>query len=240
MVSTVSRGSQAGRVLGLFVLVLAVAAGGFFAGWWVANSGLSSNALSPEALQQQAESAQQDARRAREELDVLATRAAVDRQALELLRRDMVGHEERAMELEDDLRFYRGLMAPVSGDGGVSLREPEIVPGPAEGQFAYRLIVQQIAAKHALVKGNLSAVLEGTYQGQAQSHPLATLDAEPEEGLPPLKFRYFQSLSGEITLPDGFVAQRLTVTAQITKPRKFELREHFPWQIQERFSNVGK
>jgi hypothetical protein len=41
-------------------------------------------------------------------------------------------------------------------------------------------------------------------------------------------------------LPEGFEPKGMTVVARASKPRETQVREEFPWQLQERFINVGK
>ena len=43
-----------------------------------------------------------------------------------------------------------------------------------------------------------------------------------------------------MALPDGFEPKGMTVVARASKPRETEVREQFPWALQERFINVGK
>ena len=194
----------------------------------------------PAELRQQLAAASGHAAELARELDSLRARSEVDRQALEMVRRDMVEQKRYATGLEEDLRFYRSLMAPENTQGTVRVRPPEIVRVAGDRQFAYRIIVVQEAAKHQFLRASLSVVVEGVIDGQPQSLELGQLSGEPEGGATALKFRYFQEVSGEVELPEGFEATGLAIEVKVTRPIKASVREEFPWRLQETFSNVGK
>ena len=173
-------------------------------------------------------------------LEVQRKRHELDRRALELVRSEMAAENQRIGELEDELRFYRSLMAPERVAQGVSVRQPELVAKTRDRRFAFRIVMQQKARKHELLKGALWVRVEGQLAGQEVSYPLSELSADVDVEAVALQFRYFQALEGEIRLPSGFEPKVIAVHVSITKPKKFEFREQYPWQLQERFTHVGK
>lgn len=177
---------------------------------------------------------------ARGDLEMVQTRHEVDRQALELVRRDIAGQKDRAAELEEALRFYRSLMAPEAVTSGLSLRPPELVQAEAPGHYALRLVAQQKARKHDLLTGRLTVHIEGLAAGLEVSYPLEEISPDYGEDSYTLKFRYFQAIEARIALPEGFEPTGIRVEAVATKPRKAEFFELYPWQLQERFSHVGE
>jgi hypothetical protein len=174
------------------------------------------------------------------ELEMVRTRNEVNRQALEILRLEMASGKEHTAELEAGLRFYRSLMTPGEADQGVTVREPELVATERPRRYAFRLIVQQEATKHELVRGRLGVSLAGLLDGEEVSYELSQLaDALPEDALE-LQFRYFQSIQGELTLPEGFQPESFALVTTVSKPRAQEYRHQHDWRVQERFTHVGK
>lgn len=174
------------------------------------------------------------------ELAVQRKRHDLDRRALDLVRSEMASENERIAGLEEELRFYRSLMAPKRVMQGVSVRQPELVAKTRDRRFAFRIITQQNARKHELLKGALSVRVQGQLAGQEVSYPLSEVSDDVKEETVPLQFRYFQALEGEIGLPIGFEPKAIAVLVKVTKPKKIEFREQYPWQLQERFAHVGK
>ena len=222
------------------LLLAVVLLTGFYLGQRAAYSGMGLNPQIYRAMQQDLVESEEVMAQLRAELDVQQARHEMDQQALELVRREIAAQKEQIAAQEEGLRFYKSLMAPGEIAQGLSLRPPELVALEEPGQFAFRIVAQQEARKHSLLKGDLSAVLNGELADQEVSYSLAELSDDLEPGKVPLRFRYFQSIEGELRLPEGFEPRSVDLVATATAPRKMEVREQFPWQLQEKFTHVGK
>ena len=152
----------------------------------------------------------------------------------------MADQKQRIADLEENLRFYKGLMAPGEVAQGLSLRAIELVAQQEPRRYAYRILVQQEAHKHELLKGKLLVEVIGVLGGQQVNYPLVGLSDELTDELLALSFRYFQAIEGYMTLPEGFVPSDILVVASVSSPRKIEAREQYPWHLQENFTHVGK
>ena len=86
----------------------------------------------------------------------------------------------------------------------------------------------------------MEVTLHGELDGEPASLALADLSDDVTDNRMALRFRYFQSVEGELSLPTGFSPETVAVEARATTPRKMEVREEFPWQVQEKFTHVGK
>ena len=229
----------------LLILVPAVVAAlvlglGFYLGQRAAYNGLGMDPESYRVMQLELSVAREQLQALEGELDVQGTRHEVDRRALEMVRRELAAQKERIADLEEELRFYQSLMAPGEIAQGLSLRAIELVARQEPGRYAYRIVVQQEARKHELLKGNLYVEVVGLLGEEQVIYPLSELSADLEEAEVALRFRYFQSIEGELVLPEGFEPKGVSVVAVVSTPRKAEAREQFPWQLQERFTHVGK
>ena len=120
------------------------------------------------SLQLQLSSLQGELKTAQGDLEARRIRHEVDRHALEMLRREIAAQKKQAADLEEGLRFYRSLMVPEGvSKSGLSVRVPELVASERPGRFAFRLVVQQEARKHDLVKGQLSVEIAG-FEGEIE------------------------------------------------------------------------
>ena len=170
------------------------------------------------------------------ELDMAQVRHDVDRESLELVRRELAQQNERIASLEEGVRFYRGLMAPGELSEGFSLRGVELVARGAPGRFGFRIVVQQEASEHALLRGELYAEVIGRQDGETRVLPLAELSDELDSGVIPLRFRYFQAVEGNLQLPEGFLPDAISVVAAIQSPQLAEASEKYPWTVQDYFT----
>lgn len=172
-------------------------------------------------------------REVRAELQMSMTRHEVDRQTLQMVRAEIAAQKEEIAALEEDLRFYRGLMAPESTSAVISLVPPEISRGGAAGQYGYRIVVLQRARKHAWAKGHIEIAVVGSGADGPVSYALAELsEAVPGPNVE-LGFRYFQVIEGDLALPEGFQPLAIEVAASLLQPEQLELRERYPWPSQE-------
>ncbi len=225
--------------LGLLLAALALVIG-FYLGQRAAYSGMGLDPDAYRAMQAREPELRSRIRELEGELEVARTRREVDRQALDMVRGEIAVQKEEISALQEGLRFYRSLMAPGEIAQGLSLRPVELVALDKPRRYAFRIVAQQEALKHPLLKGELSADILGLLEGEQLSYSLADLSADVDGAYVPLRFRYFQSIEGELELPEGFEPGSVSVVARASSPRKAEVREQFPWQLQERFSHVGK
>jgi hypothetical protein len=175
-----------------------------------------------------------------EELDVQRVQHELDGVSLEMVRKEMALKKDQVAELEEGIKFYKGLMAPEEVGQGLSLRKVEVLVTEKSDRFVFRIIAQQAAVKHTTLKGSLTIEIFGRLGEESISYPLADLSEDIENNKLTLRFRYFQSIQGEVVLPAGFDPEGFAVIAKASSPRKVELREQFPWDVQEKFTYVGK
>ncbi len=223
------------------ILVLAlVLEGGFYLGQHAAYSGIGARPKTYRATQEELISVQDTLRSRDAALAIQLARHEVDRQALELVRKELVGQQQDIAGLEESLGFYRSLMSPGKIATGLSLRGLDLMAGDQPRQYFYRIVVQQEARRHEQLKGSLSVVISGVMDGERVEYSLAELGEDfGDEGVA-LEFRYFQSVEGQLVLPEGFKPGNVRVDARTLEPHQFEAREEYPWQLEERFTHVGK
>lgn len=226
-------------VLALTLLLALSLLAGMYFGRQAAYENINVAPPSLAALQAELSLVREALKVAQGDLQMQRTRHEVDSRALELLRSEMAVEKERTADLEEGLRFYRSMVVSEDMAAGLSLRKPELAPGKAPGSLAYRIFVQQKEREYEIVEGTLSVEVFGVRGQTAVSYPLATLSKDFDRRAATLHFRYFQAIEGELTLPEGFEPKGLTVVAHASKPRETQVREQFPWELQERFINVG-
>ena len=204
--------------MGLLLLVLVMVAG-FYLGRSAAYSGRGLDVEVYRAMEAEIPALRAEISRLEGELEVQRTRHDVDQQALEMVRREIAAQKDQISALEEGLRFYRSLMAPGEIAQGLSLRPVELIALDIPNRFAFRIVAQQEARKHSLLKGDLSVDVTGVLEGEQVSYPLADL-SEDVDGLDvPLRFRYFQSIEGELELPEGFEPGSVNLVATASSPR---------------------
>jgi hypothetical protein len=222
------------------IILAAVLVAGFYLGQLAAYSGMGMNPEHYRPLRSTAPKSLEEVAALQSDFDQLQTRSNIDHGALGMLREEIARQNEVISDQEEGLRFYRELMAPEEIAQGLILRPPEIVAREGEGRFEFRLVALQEARKHETLRGELYVEVFGRENGETVSYPLADLSVDIKDKMVSLGFRYFQAIEGIIVLPAGFEPLSMNVIATAKTPRKVEVKEQYPWQVQERFTHAGK
>ncbi|MEH6582628.1 MAG: DUF6776 family protein [Halioglobus sp.] len=222
------------------LVAAAVLALGFYLGQGAAYRGMGIDPEYHKTLQVSLADSKRQLEGLEQTLDVSQARNEIDRAALEIVRREIAAQKSQVRDLEENLRFYQGLMAPEDIVRGLVLRPMELVAAEGDNRYAFRIVVQQEARKHSLLKGKLSVKVVGSADGGELSLALSALSKEVEAETVALRFRYFQVFEGELLLPPGFQPRLIIMEASVTAPAKAKVQDQFPWSVQERFSYVGK
>ncbi len=116
------------------------------------------------------------------------------------------------------------------GDTGLSISRLEIDPTGELSRYSYRLVLRQRDADgQTLLTGHVRMELAGRLGGQPASIPLGDLGQGAETRDILLRFRYFQNVEGEFTLPEGFIPEAIKVEAISTAPLAKTVAQEFEW-----------
>ncbi|MDY0006147.1 MAG: hypothetical protein RBS22_04935 [Spongiibacteraceae bacterium] len=220
------------RLLGAAAVLLAVVAS-YMAGYWSAADGYQDMSADYRQQRKSLEAGAEREQELRRALVNAQVAAEVDRQSVETLRQLLKEQQKKLAGLTQENAFYKGLMAPTEREQGLSIRSFELYPGAAPGRVAYKLIVQQLASKHVLLRGHITVDVVGNGPQGEQRIALHTLSEQVEGANITMRFKYFQTLEGELVLPAGFRPQRVEVEAIASKPKYVKVDKQFGWVIQE-------
>ncbi len=158
----------------------------------------------------------------------------IDRQANEQVRQLVVELEQQIADQKEEIAFYKGLMAPGEKEKGLSIRGLNLDRAiNGDGQVHFRLIVQQLARVHRLVKGAVSINIIGMHNAKQKTFALRDLSQQFKDEKIKLRFKYFQAIDGDLVLPEGFEAQSVEVVAQSFGKKPARVERSFDWIVQE-------
>ena len=159
--------------------------------------------------------------------------ADIDQQAVNEVRTTVREHKETINRLNKDIAFYKGLMAPTEREKGLGIRSWEVYPARAKGRFQYKLVLQQLALKHRILKGSVQVDIVGRRNGVEEILSLDILSDQVESKSIPLRFKYYQYLEGELIVPVGFEPRRVDIVARASSPKKVKVEKHYGWIVQK-------
>lgn len=217
-----------------FVLfIAAVAVGCFFGGQYASLQQLQDLTSERDQLQEQIVAADGDIRGLRQRAAVLEKGGEVDRQAAEGIRQTVKELKSQIATLEEEVSFYKGIMAPSSQDKGLRISKVDIQPVENGDKYRYSIMMTQVADNTSYIKGLAAVNFIGLQEGQRKIIPLRELDENVSELGVKFRFRYFQEVAGEVSLPASFNVEQVQVVLQSTGGKAQRVEETIDWPQKE-------
>lgn len=132
--------------------------------------------------------------------------------------------------LEEEVAFYRSLMAPKELAKGLRIEKMILNSTGRRGVFGYELVLAQTVARHAWQQGEMYFEVHGAVAGERAVLALTEIATIPEYPLN-FKFRYFQNYAGEFALPDDFTPETVIVTLDRGSEEEI-IQQRYDWLVQ--------
>lgn len=159
--------------------------------------------------------------------------AEVDRQANEDVRQEVIDLKDQLAKLQEDNSFYRNLMAPSGNKRGLTFGAVEIVDTDIPRNYDYKVVMQQLAVNHQLLNGYLEFNVVGRLNAEEVSLPLKSLSEQVTVDRIRLRFKYFQTVQGRLSLPEGFEPERIELVASSSGRESVTVEKRFGWLVEE-------
>jgi hypothetical protein len=154
----------------------------------------------------------------------------VDNKSYGVVEKNLEDLQAQVLKQREELTFYRGIVSPEDGIGGLRIQGFQVQSGGAPRHYRLLLVLQQSMREDAVVSGSVNIQIEGVRANRPEQLGLTQLgDGARADGLP-FKFRYFQKFEHAVVLPEGFEPRAVNVEVRST--RLAPVRESYPWQVQ--------
>ena len=235
-----SNPAQARRVrLALWLLLLAVPLAFYAGGWWQARTtqGLVEG---HQPLQARILEQDQELDALRQRLAVVSSGEQVAQQANEQSRLTIKLLEEQIYKQQQDLAFYKGVLAPATRREGLRIKTFEVQATDSPGLFRYKILLSRVGKGDKPLQGQLRVTVTGQRAGKEVALELAALTEGLADALPgqaiPFAFKHFQAIPeagrfAELRLPEGFVPRDVKVAAEVQGEKP--LLRTFKWGEEE-------
>jgi hypothetical protein len=218
----------------LLLLLAAGVAGGYLYGYWAGMGGKAFALDRGQQLGSELREARAEAKHLRQQVANLTLSSAVDRQANNNVRDEVIELREQIAALEEDITFYRSLMAPSESANGLALGEVSLLATGNPNRFTYKIVVQQLATRRSVVNGTLTVTLVGHLaDGSLERLALHELSPSVEQKNIKLRFKYFQNIEGDLTLPEGFTPEKIELEARSTGKNADTASKSFSWLVRD-------
>ena len=170
-----SNPAQARRVrLALWLLLLAVPLAFYAGGWWQARTtqGLVDG---QQPLQARILEQDQELDTLRQRLAVVSSGEQVAQQANEQSRLTIKLLEEQIYKQQQDLAFYKGVLAPATRREGLRIKTFEVQATDSPGLFRYKILLSRVGKSDKPLQGQLRVTVTGQRAGKEVALELAAL-----------------------------------------------------------------
>ena len=212
------------RVLMATLLLGGTLVGGLFWGQHRANEAIAENeVLQASVLQLNADKQQLQS-------DLIDSQLVVEAQAFTAtsLRKELAQTLSNNAALQEELSFFKELMAPSEALSGPQLKTAKITPTDVDGQFKVSVLVTQISANHKTISGELAVSLTGRQAGMAADSSNTEISVETVPKM--ISFRYFLESIYTVQVPEDFTPEHVLVAFNPRRGSTIEGR--FDWQVE--------
>jgi len=193
-------------------------------------SGIDSHALQLEyeKMLQQVTETSQDNDKLREEVAALQQAASIDKRAYNSVDGSLKSLQKEVLELKQQVAFYRGIVSPTQGAAGLNITSFKLNKLGMDAGYHFKLVLTQVKQNNRTIQGKASILIDGLDNGRPMQLDIANLTGKSKPDLQ-LRFKYFQTIEGDMVLPDGFVPSSILVDLKSTGGDKNTIKRTFNW-----------
>ncbi|MGB7932492.1 MAG: DUF6776 family protein [Gammaproteobacteria bacterium] len=167
----------------------------------------------------------------RERNTILESSSRIDQQAARDIQEQLAYLQEELQAAHEEVKFYRGIMAPGDVPSGLHIHQFELTPGLQSDDYHYDLVLTQMKQHDRIVTGLVEWKIIGNNGGEIRELKLSDV-TRPEVAHLDFRFRYFQHLTGTISLPEGFRARTVVLSVKATGKDAVEpVQKSFEWLV---------
>lgn len=223
------------RVLFTLFLVLGVAisaAGGWAYGYYKTMLTQQTELADQSELTAEIDSLRLENANLRRQIAILDRSSVMDQQANAEVQGTITSLRERVAQLEEDIVFYRQVVAEETEDTGLMIGQLDLDATTDPGRFRYKLVMRQKDADgDTFLVGHVNVNLVGLLDEEQVILALRDISEAEDELDIRLRFKYFQNIEGELALPEGFQPDRVQIAAVSTEPVSKTISEDFGWVV---------
>lgn len=214
-------------VLLLLVVLLAVAS--FISGRFEALEAQEQAIAERDQLLKDLQVAHDEALSKNQRVVMLEKGGEVDRKSTEGLRQNMVDLRSQIATLQEEIAFYKGIMAPSSRKQDLRIQKFDLEKSLEDRRYKFKLVLTQVGTNQRFISGLAGVNIAGVLNGKQKVYGLRDISDDIQDYGIKYKFRYFQEIAGELVLPDGFIPESVDVVLQSNGSKSKRIENSFPW-----------
>lgn len=219
----------------LFMLVLIAALGGasYIFGRYEALEAQTQAIAERDQLKEDLQMAQDEMASYSQRVIMLEKGGEVDRRSTEGLRQNLVDLRNQIATLQEEVAFYKGIMAPSTRKQDLRIQKLDIESTLEARRYRYKVVITQVGTNQRFVSGLAGVNIVGVLNGEQKVYGLRDVSDDVQDYGIKYRFRYFQEIEGDLVLPEGFIAESVEVVLQTNGSKANRVEQSFPWPGKE-------
>lgn len=220
---------KARRNLLMVIIAIVIGVSGYYGGLVDSVDEIQSLSLQRDVLQESLADAEHTISSMSQRVSILEKGGEIDRKATEGIRQTVIELKSQIATLEEEVSFYKGIMAPGGNDKGLRISKIDVIPEENSNRFRYSIMLTQVSDNSSYISGLAAVNIVGIRNGERIILPLRDLDSDVTELGVKFRFRYFQEIAGTLTLPSQFVPEQVQVVSQSTGSKAQRVEQTINW-----------
>ncbi len=167
------------------------------------------------------------------ELIALSRENSIQQATNKALNREMLEVEEELTAARKNQLLYDDILSADNLSKGLHIRHfdmREKDSNETDDRYHYTVILSQVRGEKKILKGQYVIRITGKEEGKNRSYSHRELAADGVEAERKFSLKYYQSLEGDIILPEGFSPDKVTLWI-IPKDKKYStIRKAYQWK----------
>jgi len=179
-------------------------------------------------LQQQLHEIEKENSKLREKNAVLEQAAIIDKNAHSDVNGSLKQLQNEVLELKEQVAFYRGIVSPTETAAGLAIASFKLSKLGEESGYRFKLVLTQVKLNDRIIRGKATIFIDGLHNGEPKQFNVAALMGNTKAGMN-LNFKYFQTIEGDMVLPEGFIPSSVLVDVKPSGAAQNALSQTFNW-----------
>lgn len=156
---------------------------------------------------------------------------AADKQTIESLLANNKALQDDLVVANNKLFFYERVVAPELETKGVQVYSFEVTKNELTEMWNYQLVLMQSQKQRRLLKGQFDITLAVFENEQLRQIALSELSQDKSNSF---KFKYFQTIQGDFSLPEGVSVDEVIINLSVPGNRWYKaqkLEARYDWRV---------
>ncbi len=166
-----------------------------------------------------------------QQLTNIQTGLDIDKQANENIRQQLVELRAALQSTTTENDMYRSILNPVDeSDKKASLDKWNLSASNNADQYTFRVIAKKLSNPNDWIKGRVTLKINGERDG-TQTVLDYTEQAIGDDKTLTVRFKYFQTVTGNFALPKDFAPKEIVVTLTLDGKKQEVVTRTYPWTL---------